>query len=154
MRPPPFRRDIFKKRMLRNLILRSLQEQPTHRYDLIKRIGFEFGGLYNPSAGAVYSAVQILEDEGYVVGEKKEGKKVYSVTPEGIEFLKKREDVVNKMMEKRQTFLREKQSLNRELRNLVSLIMTNYRELESEKADAISQVLKEARRKVSDVIFE
>ena len=140
--------------MLRHLILQSLQEQPTHRYDLIKRIGFEFGGLYKPSAGAIYSAVQTLEDEGYVIGEEKEGRKVYSVTPEGIEFLKKREDVVKNMIETRQTFLQERRSLNRELRNLVSLIMTNYHELESEKADTISQILKEARRKVSNVIFE
>ena len=68
--------------------------------------------------------------------------------------MKKGEGRVKAIIENRRVFLKELKSLNHELRNVVSLIMTNYQDLETEKADAIAQVLKEARRKISEMIFE
>ncbi len=43
-------------------------------YEIMKNLGEEFGGLYRPSAGAIYPTIQELEDDGYVIGEMKEGK--------------------------------------------------------------------------------
>lgn len=145
---------IFRKGVLRHLILQSLSEKPMHGYEIMKNLGNEFGGLYRPSAGAIYPTLQAFEDKGYVIGEEKEGKKIYSITSKGKEFMKKSEDRVKAIIEKRKAFLRERRGLNRELRNLVGLIMINYRDLKVEKADEIAQVLKEARRKVSDIVFE
>ena len=146
---PVFRRGIF-----RYQILQSLNERPMHGYDMIKSLNEEFGGVYRPSAGAIYPTLQALEDEGYVTSEEKEGKKTYTITPEGKEFLKKSEERFKTIVENRKAFLIERKELNREIRNLSSLIFTNYRDLEKEKADAVAQVLKEARRKISDIIFE
>lgn len=151
---PRRRLAIFRRGVLRFLILQSLSEKPMHGYEIMKNLGEEFGGLYQPSAGAIYPTLEALEDEGYVIGEEKEGKKVYSVTSKGIEFMKKSEGKVKAIIERRKAFLRERRGLNRELRNLVSLIMTNYRDLKVEKADEIAQVLKETRRKITDIIFE
>ena len=151
---PRRRLAVFRRGVLRFLILQSLSEKPMHGYEIMKNLGEEFGGFYRPSAGAIYPTLEALEDEGYVIGEEKEGKKVYSVTSKGIEFMKKSEDKVKAIIERRKAFLSERRGLNRELRNLVSLIMTNYRDLEIEKADEIAQVLKETRRKISDIIFE
>jgi len=145
---------VFRRGALRFLILQSLSEKPMHGYEIMKGLGEEFEGVHQPSAGAIYPTLQALEDEGYVTVEEKEGKKVYSVTSKGIDFMKKSEDRVKAVIERRKAFLKERRGLNREVRNLVSLIMTNYRDLETEKADKIAQVLKEARRKISDVIFE
>jgi DNA-binding PadR family transcriptional regulator len=125
-----------------------------HGYEVMKNLGEEFGGLYRPSAGSIYPTIQELEDDGYVIGEEKEGKKVYSITPKGMDLMKRDEEKFKAIIEERKSFLSERRGLNRELRNLTSLIMTNYRDLKTEKADEIAQILKEARRKISDIIFE
>jgi DNA-binding PadR family transcriptional regulator len=148
------RRAIFRKGVLRYLILQSLNETPMHGYEVMKRLGAEFGGLYRPSAGAIYPTIEVLEDEGYVTGAEKEGKKVYTITSKGKAYLKEGKDKVQGIIAKRRDFLAERKPLNRELRNVTSLILTNYRDLEKDKADEIAQVLKEARRKISDIIFE
>ena len=151
---PRRRRAVFRRNALRYLILQSIDAKPKHGYEIMKSLGEEFGGLYQPSAGAIYPTLQTLTDQGYIIGEEKEGKKIYSVTPKGKEFMKNSGEKTTAVIEKRRTFLNERRGLNREIRNLVSLIMTNYRDLEREKTDEIAQVLKEARRKISDIIFE
>ena len=145
---------VFRKGVLQYLILQALSEKPRHGYEIMKRLGDEFGAFYRPSAGAIYPTLQTFEDKGYVTSDEHDGKKVYSITPEGRAYMKKGEDQVKAIIENRRAFLKERKSLNRELRNVVSLIMTNYRDLETEKVDAIAQMLKDARRKISEIIFE
>jgi len=151
---PRRRLAIFRRGVLRFWVLKSLSEKPMHGYEVMKNLGEEFGGLYRPSAGSIYPTIQELEDDGYVIGEEKEGKKVYSITPKGMDLMKRDEEKFKAIIEERKSFLSERRGLNRELRNLTSLIMTNYRDLKTEKADEIAQILKEARRKISDIIFE
>jgi DNA-binding PadR family transcriptional regulator len=125
-----------------------------HGYEIMKSVGEEFGGLYRPSSGAIYPTMKALEDEGYVTGKEKDGKRVYTTTSKGIEYMKEGEDKVKGILEKRRGFLEERKPLNRELRNLSSLILTNYRDLDKAHVDEIALVLKDARRKISDIIFE
>jgi DNA-binding PadR family transcriptional regulator len=148
-RPPAFRRGI-----LQYLILRSLSEKPMHGYEMMRSLGEEFGGFYRPSAGAIYPILQALEDEGYIRGEEQEDKRIYSITPKGTEFLRKSEEKFKAIIEKRKAFFGERRGLNRELRNLAGLIMTNYHDLTPEKADKIAQIMKETRRKIDDIISE
>ena len=145
---------VFRKGVIRYLILQSIDESPMHGYEVMKRLGIEFGGLYRPSAGAIYPNIEALEDEGYITGVEKEGKKVYTITSKGKAYLKEGKDKVQAIIAKRRDFLTERKPLNREIRNVTSLILTNYRDLEKDQADQIAQVLKEARRKISDIIFE
>jgi len=148
-RPPAFRRGI-----LQYLILRALSEKPMHGYEIMRSLGEEFGGFYRPSAGAIYPVLQTLEDEGYIKGEEQEEKRIYSITPKGTEFMRKSEEKFKAIIEKRKAFFGERKGLNRELRNLASLIMTNYHDLTSEKADKIAQIMKETRRKIDDIVSE
>ena len=151
----PHRRfSIFRKGMLRYMMLQSLMEKPMHGYEIIKNFSDEFGGVYRPSAGAIYPTLQALEEEGYISSEEKEEKKIYSITQKGRELAKESEEKFKAMLERRRIFLNERKDLNRDLRNLASLIMTNYRDLDKKKVDAITQVLKETRKKVSDIVFE
>ncbi len=136
------------------MILKSLTEKPMHGYEIIKSLSDEFGGVYRPSAGAIYPTLQTLEEEDYVASEEKEEKKTYTITPKGKELVKESEEKFKVMLERRRAFLDERKDLNRELRNLASLIMTNYRDLDKEKADAVAKALKETRKKISDIIFE
>jgi DNA-binding PadR family transcriptional regulator len=143
-----------RKGMLQYLVLRSLGEKPKHGYEIMQNLGEEFGGFYRPSPGATYPILQALEEEGYVTGKDEEGKKVYSITSKGSDYLKAGEERFKAMIEKRKAFFGERKGLNRELRNLASLIMTNYRDLSPEKSEKIAQIIKEARRKADDIISE
>ena len=151
---PRSRIRIFQKGVIRYLILESLCERPMHGYEIMKALGENFEGLFQPSAGAIYPTLQTLQDEGYITTEETEGKKTHTITQEGREFLKKSEERFKTIIENRKAFLSERRELNREIRNLASLIFTNYRDLEKQKTDAVAQVLKEARRKISEIIFE
>jgi len=151
---PRSRIRIFQKGVIRYLILESLCERPMYGYEIMKALGENFEGLFQPSAGAIYPTLQTLQDEGYITTEETEGKKTHTITQEGREFLKKSEERFKTIIENRKAFLSERRELNREIRNLASLIFTNYRDLEKQKTDAVAQVLKEARRKISEIIFE
>ncbi len=64
-------------------ILALLAEEPMHGYQIIQELESRSGGLWRPSPGSVYPTLQLLEDEGLVVREEGEGKRVYSLTEEG-----------------------------------------------------------------------
>jgi DNA-binding PadR family transcriptional regulator len=54
-----------------------------HGYQLIQRIEERSGGVWRPSPGSVYPALQLLEDEGLVQPEQEEGRRVFSLTESG-----------------------------------------------------------------------
>lgn len=64
-------------------ILRLLEEAPMHGYQIISELAERSGGAWSPSAGSVYPTLQMLADEGLVVAEPAEGRKVYQLTEEG-----------------------------------------------------------------------
>jgi len=68
---------------VRAAILLLLEEGPLHGYHLIQRIEDRSGGLWRPSPGSVYPALQLLEDEGLVRPEEEEGRRVYHLTDAG-----------------------------------------------------------------------
>jgi DNA-binding PadR family transcriptional regulator len=80
---------------LKYVILDLLKEQPRHGYDVIRALEQRFGGFYSPSPGSVYPTLQLLEDQGYVVSNQMDGKRIYTITDEGRAFLNERSDVVD-----------------------------------------------------------
>ena len=68
---------------VRIAILSLLSEGPKHGYDLMKEMENRSGGSYRVSAGTIYPALQQLEDEGLIVSEQKDGKRVYQLTDLG-----------------------------------------------------------------------
>jgi DNA-binding PadR family transcriptional regulator len=77
---------------VRAAILALLSERPMHGYQVIQEIGERTGGLWRPSPGSVYPALQQLEDEGLVVIEKAEGRKVARLTDAGSAHAEERRD--------------------------------------------------------------
>ena len=68
---------------IRTLMLTSLAEGPGHGYEIIQRLEEKTGGLWRPSPGSVYPTLQLLEDEGLVRSEERDGKRVYEITDAG-----------------------------------------------------------------------
>lgn len=70
---------------VRAAVLALLAEKPMHGYQIIQEIGERSGGGWKPSPGSVYPTLQLLADEGLIVAQESDGRKTYSLTPEGRE---------------------------------------------------------------------
>ena len=91
---------VFDRGDLKYMILKLLSKKPMHGYEVMRALEEESCGCYTASAGSVYPTLQMLEDQGYVVCEETEGKKVYSITDEGREFLEENGDLVNDILDR------------------------------------------------------
>ena len=89
MRGPGMRS--FDRGGIKFAVLEHLKEKPGHGYDIIRAMEQQSGGFYSPSPGAIYPNLQALEDQGFVTSTTEEGKKVYSITDAGLDFLKEHE---------------------------------------------------------------
>jgi DNA-binding PadR family transcriptional regulator len=68
---------------IRTALLVSLSEHPGHGYEVIQTIETKSDGAWKPSPGSVYPTLQMLEDEGLLRSEERDGKRVYEITDEG-----------------------------------------------------------------------
>lgn len=68
---------------VRIAILRLLDEEPMHGYQIIQELTARTDGVWQPSPGSIYPTLQQLEDEGLVRSEQQEGKNVFQLTDEG-----------------------------------------------------------------------
>jgi DNA-binding PadR family transcriptional regulator len=80
---------VFRHGALRLYLLKLLDEQPRHGYDVIALLEDRFLGLYSPSAGTVYPRLAKLEAEGLVEHDEADGRKVYRLTDAGREELRR-----------------------------------------------------------------
>ncbi len=58
------------------------------------------GGGYTPSAGVIYPTLTLLEEEGLATSSLENNKKVYSLTPEGIEHLEANKVQIGELFER------------------------------------------------------
>src|ERR1700751_2955741 len=64
--------------------LALLAEQPMNGYQIIQEIGERSGGVWRPSPGSIYPALQQLEDEGLIRAEAGDGgRPAFQLTDEG-----------------------------------------------------------------------
>ncbi|ETK32588.1 PadR family transcriptional regulator [Microbispora sp. ATCC PTA-5024] len=81
--PPPGPFPRVRRGDVRAALLRLLSEEPRNGYQMIEEISRRSGGVWRPSPGSVYPALQQMEDEGLVKGEESGGSRVYRLTEEG-----------------------------------------------------------------------
>src|ERR687896_640058 len=68
---------------VRAALLALLAEEPRNGYQLMQEIERRSEGVWRPSPGSVYPALQQLEDEGLVRDEEHEGRKLFHLTDAG-----------------------------------------------------------------------
>lgn len=148
----------FDRGDLKYVILRLLADRPMHGYDVMRALEEESGGCYKASAGSVYPTLQLLEDQGYVRVEERDGKKVYSITDEGRAHLDENRDAVDDIFDRISGFARqfvrpETGDLTRSFARLAQATFersTRYAG-DASVAGRLKEILERALREVEDV---
>jgi DNA-binding PadR family transcriptional regulator len=95
------RRRMFDGGELRLVLLKLIEEQPRHGYDLIREIEDLSGGAYAPSPGVVYPTLTLLRDMGLIEEAKADGaRKLFEITHVGTVHLTERTVEVEAAMAK------------------------------------------------------
>jgi DNA-binding PadR family transcriptional regulator len=147
---------------LKYVILGLLAEKPRHGYDVIKDLEEKFGGSYSPSAGTVYPTLALLEDMGFAtVSPEDGGRRVYTITDEGLKYLEENKSVVEELFERISSFGEEFMGeATRELGGAIAdlaraTFQTAPRSLRDPKvATKVRDILRSAAREIEDVLRE
>src|SRR6476620_5035762 len=75
---------------IRMAALLLLAEEPRNGYQIMQEVEERSGGVWRPSPGSVYPALQQLEDEGLIRTEEHDGRKLYALTDAGSELVDER----------------------------------------------------------------
>jgi DNA-binding PadR family transcriptional regulator len=94
------RRVWFGSGDMKYVILKLLREKAMHGYEVMKALEEQTRGCYKPSPGTVYPTLQMLEDEGLVLGKEENGKKIYEITDDGTAFLEENKSTVDEIFER------------------------------------------------------
>lgn len=80
---------------VRTAVLALLSENPSNGYQLIQQISQRSGGVWEPSPGSIYPALQLLQDEGLVKADETDGKRLFSLTDAGRIYAEERRTELN-----------------------------------------------------------
>ena len=83
-----FQKYGFKAGFLKLAVLKIVSKGPIHGYALIKEIERLTGEDWKPSPGSIYPALQELEAEGLITRRIEGRRKIYDITPEGLDVTK------------------------------------------------------------------
>jgi DNA-binding PadR family transcriptional regulator len=150
---------LFAKGDIKYVILDLLKNRPSYGYEIMHSLEEHFHGFYSPSAGSVYPTLQMLEDMGYVISSERDGKKVYTITEQGRNFLTDHKDIVHKIKnhmrdwrgERNQEDLRE---TFHELRVMIHHLSRKARRMDADRLSRIKDIINEACRNIEDIIEE
>jgi DNA-binding PadR family transcriptional regulator len=155
----PWREDSFQKGDLKYVILDLLKEKPRHGYEIIRELEGISHGLYTPSPGAVYPTLQMLEEMGYTKAAERDGKKIYTITEEGLKFLAERKDSadeVRSQMKHKWDFknIGRMIMIMKEYHALENVLGEGLRSLDADKMQRIRQVLTGAYEAINEILEE
>lgn len=160
-RPPrgPWRESSFQKGDLKYVIMDLLKDKPRHGYEVIRELEEMSHGLYTPSPGAVYPTLQMLEEMGYANAAERDGKKIYTITEEGLKFLDERKDSadeVRSQMKHRWSFknIGKMAMMMKELRALERLLGRAMRRQDAEKMQRVREILSGAYKEIEAILAE
>ncbi len=157
----PRRGRMFEKGDLKYVILDLLKDEPSHGYEVIRKLEERSRGFYSPSPGSVYPTLQLLEDMGYVSATQRDGKKVYAITDEGRTFLDENQRSIKDIWGKfgggwDPEVASEIHEIRHDLMDLGKLFGQKMREgnLDRDKLVRIRTVISTAAREIEDILRE
>ncbi len=141
---------VFRHGRLRLYLLRLLDEEPRHGYEVIRLLRDRFMGVYAPSPGTIYPRLARLEEEGLVTHDEENGRKVYRITEAGREELRNRGDELDELEEELSAsvsdIVREvREDVRDTVRSLREELTRAAREMRHTERDARDQAGQQAR---------
>jgi DNA-binding PadR family transcriptional regulator len=155
----PRRRSSFNKGDLKYVVLDLLKEKSRYGYEIIRALEEQSHGLYTPSPGVVYPTLQMLEEMGYAISQEQDGKKVYSITEDGLKFLAERKDQADEV----RSHIKHRWSFKNI--GMTAMVMKEYHTLEhvlgrrlfgldQDKLQRIRQTLIQAYHEIESILEE
>jgi DNA-binding PadR family transcriptional regulator len=146
---------VFRHGSLRLYLLRLLDEEPRHGYEVIRLLRDRFMGVYSPSPGTIYPRLARLEEEGLVTHDEVDGRKVYRITEAGREELRSRSDELDELEEELSAsvsdIVREvREDVRQTVRSLREELTWAARESRRVSKDAAADVRDQARQAKQD----
>lgn len=143
----------FEKGDLKYVILDLLKEKPAHGYEIIRELEDRFHGFYSPSAGSVYPTLQLLEDMEYVSSSEQDGKRVYTITDAGRQFLKEQGETMDKIKAHMKDWWgsgshEEIHEIMHEVGHLVRSVARKVRRMDPEKLSSVREIINRAERDI------
>jgi DNA-binding PadR family transcriptional regulator len=141
---------------IRAAALALLAEKPMHGYEMIQEVEERSGGYWRPSAGSIYPTLQLLEDEGLIVGEESDGKRRFTLTEEGKAQASERAEKSGSLpWEQVRTSARpETVHLGQSLRQLAEAASQALRVGDESQQARIRELLDETRRGIYSILAE
>jgi len=148
-------RRMFDGSELRLVLLKLIEEQPRHGYDLIREIEERSGGAYAPSPGVIYPTLTMLDDMGLVEAKAEGTRKAFAITEAGTAELAEKAEEVEALFQ-RLAALGEHQArtsggpIRRAMGNLRAVLQERLggSEVDPETLHAVADILDEAARKI------
>ena len=157
--PYNYEHSHFGKGDLKYVILDLIKDKPRYGYEVIRALEKRSMGLYKPSAGAVYPTLQMLEYRKYATCSQQDGRKVYTITDEGLRFLDERKGTADEIFDQMRChwnpsnigtvaealadFARLGRIIKRRARDIDSDKLQRVREAISKACDDIEKILEE-----------
>ena len=156
------RNRMFHRGDFKYLILDLLKTKPRYGYEIIRELEEKFFGFYSPSPGSVYPTLQYLEEGGLVTSNLQDGKKVYTITEEGLKFLADQgqtvDDIHSQMKESWGFWSSELHDqfhdVMGEIKDLGRLVGRKARGINKDKLRRIGDTLKKTYAEVEKIISE
>ena len=155
----PSRESSFQKGDLKYIILDLLKDKPRHGYDIIRELEEQSHGMYKPSPGVIYPTLQMLEEMEHAISIEKDGKKIYTITEQGRQFLVERKDSadeVRSQMKHKWSFkhIGKMATMMKEYHALENLLGRGFRSMDADKMQRIRQVLINAYEAIESILAE
>jgi DNA-binding PadR family transcriptional regulator len=131
---------VFRHGSLRLYLLRLLDEEPRHGYEVIRLLRDRFMGVYSPSPGTIYPRLARLEEEGLVTHDEVDGRKVYRITEAGREELRSRSDELDELEEE----------LSASVSDIVREVREDVRQTVRSLREELTWAARESRRVTKD----
>jgi DNA-binding PadR family transcriptional regulator len=135
---------VFRHGSLRLYLLRLLDEEPRHGYEVIRLLRDRFMGVYSPSPGTIYPRLARLEEEGLVTHDEVDGRKVYRITELGREELRSRSDELDELEEE----------LSASVSDIVREVREDVRQTVRSLREELTFAARESRRATKDAATE
>jgi DNA-binding PadR family transcriptional regulator len=94
---------LFDHGELRLVVLALISERPRHGYEIIKEIEDRVAGTYSPSPGVIYPTLTMLEELGHATVAEADGKKLYTITPDGTTYIQANKTALDQALARMQS---------------------------------------------------